>query len=409
LDLVDAFQKHLNLKKHLLKEEEVGYYVKSLPWKKSKPKWKVQFVSYKKEHINAINNSRSIKPKKTWDISKERLKPLGFYKDMTIDEAKARSRQLNIQKNLKEQEEKIRKIERNEKYLILKQDFKMPEEFVLEFEKRFITRTYLSNDRIKNTNRIKLRWRAAQKLIIAIESEPSDWYYNIYDFYDYFYNKQLSIRYMNEILKIVNLWGFFICKKMGRPFLEVPKPGGYERRRIIDAYFQKIKNIPKKSGPITLLKLLRARDRLRNDLYNWVYLTVWFGLRPKEVDNLHDHYYWKVETLFNGRRVLWVYQTKVIALPVEDRWKPIPILYDEQVKAISILESGDFKRPLVKTMREHFGNDVSLYGGRKAFTDLMLSKGHTLENISVWMGHSTINRTWKSYKNRRKYHIQYGT
>ena len=38
----------------------------------------------------------------------------------------------------------------------------------------------------------------------------------------------------------------------------------------------------------------------------------------------------------------------------------------------------------------------------------MLSKGNTLENISIWMGHSTINRTWQSYKNRRKYHIQYG-
>jgi hypothetical protein len=28
--------------------------------------------------------------------------------------------------------------------------------------------------------------------------------------------------------------------------------------------------------------------------------------------------------------------------------------------------------------------------GRKGFTDLMLAKGHSLENISIWMGHSTL-------------------
>lgn len=214
---------------------------------------------------------------------------------------------------------------------------------------------------------------------------------------------------MNEIMKFANLWRFFICKKMGRPFLPVPRPGGYERRRIIDSYFQKTKDRPKKSGPITLLKLLKSKAKLRDNLYNWIYLTVWFGLRPKEVDNLHDVSMWKVETLFNGRKVLWVYQTKIVALPEVDRWKPIPILYSEQEVGLKILEEGVFKRPLVKTVREHFGKDISLYGGRKGFTDLMLSKGNSLESISIWMGHSTIGRTWKSYKNRRKYHIQYGS
>jgi hypothetical protein len=37
--------------------------------------------------------------------------------------------------------------------------------------------------------------------------------------------------------------------------------------------------------------------------------------------------------------------------------------------------------------------DIDLYGGRKGFTDLMLSKGNTIENISIWMGHSTLDRT----------------
>jgi hypothetical protein len=386
----------------------MGYYVKALLWKKSNPKWKVQFVSYRKDHFESLINSNAKKPRKTWDVSKERWRSLGFYKAMTLDEARARAKQLNIKEHLKRQELSLIKKQDIEKKSQDKFQMKMPMEFLIEFEKRFISRTFLSEDRRANINRVRLRWRAAQKLIMSIDSDPWDWYYNMYDFYDYFYEKQLSIRYMNEIMKFANLWGFFICKKMGRPFLPVPKPGGYERRRIIDSYFEKTKDRPKKSGPITLLMLLKSKAKLRDNLYNWIYLTVWFGLRPKEVDNLHDVSMWKVETLFNGRKVLWVYQTKIVALPEVDRWKPIPILYSEQEVGLKILEEGVFKRPLVKTVREHFGKDISLYGGRKGFTDLMLSKGNSLESISIWMGHSTIGRTWKSYKNRRKYHIQYG-
>lgn len=94
-----------------------------------------------------------------------------------------------------------------------------------------------------------------------------------------------------------------------------------------------------------------------------------------------------------------------MALPPEDRWKPIPLLFDEQEFALRIIESKSFKRPLVKTLRQCFRRGVDLYGGRKGFTDLMLSKGHTFENISIWMGHSTLERTWKSYKNKRRFHL----
>jgi hypothetical protein len=71
----------------------------------------------------------------------------------------------------------------------------------------------------------------------------------------------------------------------------------------------------------------------------------------------------------------------------------------------STVESSYFRRPLTKTMRKHFGHGVTLYAGRKGFSDLMLSKNQSFENISVWMGHSSLQRTWKSYKQRRKFHV----
>lgn len=93
-----------------------------------------------------------------------------------------------------------------------------------------------------------------------------------------------------------------------------------------------------------------------------------------------------------------------MALPPEDRWKPIPLLFEEQRFGLKIIEAKSFKRPLVKTIKKHFGDRHDCYGGRKGFVDLMLSKGHTLENISIWMGHATLGRTWRSYKNKRKQH-----
>ncbi len=82
-----------------------------------------------------------------------------------------------------------------------------------------------------------------------------------------------------------------------------------------------------------------------------------------------------------------------------------PILFEEQEFALRIIKTQSFQRPLVKTLHHYFGKGIDLYGGRKGFVDLMLSKGHTLENISVWMGHSTLDRTWRSYKQRRRYYI----
>ncbi|TNF00008.1 MAG: hypothetical protein EP326_07125, partial [Deltaproteobacteria bacterium] len=76
----------------------MGYYVRALPQKKSEPKWKVQYVSFKKKDTKG---STAKFPKKEWDISKDRWTALGFYKYMSVEEAKVRARQLNSQLDLK--------------------------------------------------------------------------------------------------------------------------------------------------------------------------------------------------------------------------------------------------------------------------------------------------------------------
>jgi hypothetical protein len=201
--------------------------------------------------------------------------------------------------------------------------------------------------------------------------------------------------------------GFFFCKKIGRAFLPIPFPRGYERQRLVEAYYTKEEKGRRASKPLSPENLITSKGTIKKEQFNWLYLSVWFGLRPKEVDNLKSDELWKVEKNSGRLTILWVFQTKMVALPREDRWKPIPILFEEQKFALRILEGQNFKRPLVKTVRRYFGEGIDLYGGRKGFVDLMLSREQELENISVWMGHSSLERTWKSYKQRGKFHLRY--
>ncbi len=386
------------------KEQMMGYnYVKALPKKRTEPMWKVQYVSFKKSDTK---DSMVKYSKKEWDTSKDRWSTLGFHKYMSIDEAKVRARQLNSQLEIKRQEERLIKIAEENKNFQKRFYSVLPDEFVSEFEKRFMRKRDSEVDRgNRRTSRAMHIWKAAQKMIVSIGIEPTDWFYSTYEIYDYFYSKKFSVRYIQSILKIANLWGYFFCKKTGRAFLPIPAPKGYERARLIDGYYSKSYKLRVVSGPLAPENLYTAKGNIKDEQFNWLYLSVWFGLRPQEVDNLKNADLWKIEEQ-NGKKILWVFQTKIVAIPYEDRWKPVPIMFEEQEFALKIIKGLNFKRPLVKTVHRYFGKGIDLYGGRKGFVDLMLSKGHELENISVWMGHSTLDRTWRSYKQRRKFHIR---
>ncbi|MBI4404999.1 MAG: site-specific integrase [Deltaproteobacteria bacterium] len=381
----------------------MGYYIRHLPSKKTSPQWKVQFVSYR---LSDQKGSHRPNPKREWDIPYERWQALGFHHLMVLSEARARAKQLNAQRYLRGQEERLRQMNIKKWEARKRYEAFLPSEFVAEFENRFIRKRDSQTEQgLRSTTRAFILWNAAQKMIVAVAVDPSEWFYFTNQIYDYFFELRLGIRYIGAVIKIANLWGFFFSRKLARPFLPIPLPRGYERQRLLDAHFEKTEGASGGSKPISPIDLMKmgGTASLRN--FNWIFLSVWFGLRPKEIDSLHDKEFWRLEVLPTGKKILWVYQTKIIGIPKEDRWKPIAILFDEQEFALNIVKSGNFKRPLAKTMGKYFGTGVTLYGGRKGFTDLMLSKNQSLENISVWMGHSTLQRTWRSYKQRRKFHL----
>lgn len=318
----------------------MGYYIRALKDRKKHPNWKVQFISYKSEDIP---HSKAKHPKKEWDIPKERWRSLGFLIRMSVEEARSRAKQLNSQAFIRKQEQRFRKLQLEECDTQRKYAAFLPEEFKEEFELRFLrSRDSQTEKRLRRISRAHTIWRAAQQLIIHVKLDPTEWFDNYRDIYDYFYERKFSMSYIAKILTIANLWGFFICKKLGKPFLPIPRPKGYERQSLVDAYYESTNARKRSSRPLTPKALNEAKEKLKQKHFNWLFISVWLGLRPQEIDHLKNKEHWDIETLPTGTKILWVFQTKLVALPKEDRWKPIPIMYDEQKFAFQMIECGNF-------------------------------------------------------------------
>ena len=232
---------------------------------------------------------------------------------MKVNEARARAKQLNSLELIKRQENKLRQLRLEERETGRKYRAFLPEEFKEEFERRFLRRRDSQTDaKLRRFTRAHTLWRAVQKLIIHVKIEPSEWFCNQYQIYDYLYESNFSLSYNNKLLTVLNLWGFFICKKLDQPFLPVAKPRGYERQRLVDNYYQNRGDKKQGSGPLSPEALMTAQGKMKVKQFNWLFISVWLGLRPLEIDNLQSGDFWRVETLPTGTQILWVFLTKLL-------------------------------------------------------------------------------------------------
>ena len=63
----------------------MGYYISELKNKTQLPRWKVQYITYKKSDTK---ESQAKKPRKEWDVQKQRWVTLGFKDSMTPEQAR---------------------------------------------------------------------------------------------------------------------------------------------------------------------------------------------------------------------------------------------------------------------------------------------------------------------------------
>ncbi len=328
-------------------------------------------------------------------VPKSAYEALGFSISMTIEQARLRVKQINAIKTI--DKKKIVAAARRIEFDTVLESVYLPKNEALEFAEKLKKATFTNNI---YENRILSHWKFVQKLISDIKIEPREYHRNSEIFYKYFIEKKISLDYSRKLLRIVNMWGNFICYKYGQFYSNISNPKGRIKEIVNDSYIDS-ENYRGESNPLNNELLFQKKDLLKsNGNFEWLFISIWFGLRPMEIDSLKDSKKYRIE--HGKQKVLWVYQSKLTSVSRDKRWKGIPILYSEQEEALLFIESRNFKRPIYKAMRNAFGENITLYGGRKNFEDMMLDKGHRLEDISMWMGHQNIQTTWGKYRNRKR-------
>lgn len=333
-------------------------------------------------------------------ISKIAWPALGFTDSMSLEQARARAHQLNQQGAVERAEARsvARIAERVDRDRLHHSAF-VPEDLNLAFLKHLEVNVTGSEIHLE---KLKMTWATAKKMIISLKLTTEFFSENKKQFYRYLANQEYSLDYSKKILRMVNLYGRFCAKLTGKYFEQVPNPRGHDRELINDSYFESDSFVGA-SEPLTLDLLESLREQLPPEQHSWLRVSVWFGLRPSEIDQIladRNTKHWRIEP--GDPDVLWVYQPKLTSKPREQRWKGIPVLYKEQQEALSVLFEGKAAKPLTKTLKSKTGMHTTLYAGRKGFTDLMLDKGQSLDHISQWLGHSTTQMTLTRYKDKRR-------
>lgn len=331
-------------------------------------------------------------------VPREEWPNLGFDDRMTLEQAKARASQLNKLNKLSKIEAKRNAIQARLSEERLTQQVFLPDEMATEFEAR-----KLKLDKPKT----RYYWNCARRIISEVALEPKEWADNKESFYRAFISRAMSGTYIRAVLPLVNEWGMFVARRHGTFFLPVPYPRGGWLKDIKEAYRRKrMSSDPsvkkpgnKKSRPLTPEMLESKASQLSVENYRWLKRTVWFGLRATEADSLSrpsaPDTWWLDETE-DGIKVLAVFQSKLYGQDEEDRVKYIPCFTREQLQCIEEL-SLPAVRPSRKAVIQIFGPQITTHGGRKNFTKLMKKYGQDFQDVSRWLGHADIQRTFQDY------------
>lgn len=337
-------------------------------------------------------------------VPREAYAALGFRHDMTLDEAKARAKQINKQDQLES-----RKIAAAAKRIADVKEINfayLPEALTVSFEEE-LTETYADNPGRLTT--VSKHWSTIKKMISELALDPKDYYAERQKFFNYFKKQSWSPDYIKKLTRLINLWGHFYSRRTNSFYQPIPKLSGVQINKIVELRDGK-PGIKTAADPLAWSDLKKVKSSFEHDNlvlhWNWLFIGLWFGLRPKEIDGLTNSKNWKIETDARSKtKVLMVYQSKLTGVAKDKRWKPIPICLPEQKEALKLIETKEFKRPLNKTLRRFFETKIETYSPRKGFTDLMLEKGFSLEDISVFLGHADISMTWKHYKNKMTFKL----
>lgn len=351
--------------------------------------------------ISSMSTYYVNKGRKTWrvfesvfieGVRKDRQVPKDAYPLLSInpswslEEVRSYVKTLNAQNSVVrlENQAKSRSADRAVRLYKVNSAF-LPANRVQEYEERLKIQ-YRSPQALKTQ---LSRWATAQKLVEGLRLKVDQAYFRRQEVYRWFIQRASSLDTTMKVISQVNKWGEF----NNQHYIKIPTPDKITRNEIHEAYQSSI-TYRGSSGTLTPEMLEKAQESLKPDQYNWLWISIWLGLRPEEIDAK------KFKLGVTGKtQFVSVYQSKLVKLTPKDRWKHIPLLYPQQKIAINLWEN--IKRPLRKTLHRVFGNTIHLYGGRKGFHSLMSPK-HSDDVIATWLGHQSLDTLREHYIDRAK-------
>lgn len=347
--------------------------------RKTKGSWKVQLETYP----DGKRTARSVKGKE--------LRDLGVLPEMPFEHVKLVLKDINKRVNLVAIDIKRSKISARLESEAAAQVRYLPEHLVKEFEAEL--------NALPDPKNVASYWRATKRLICTTKIPPNDWRRQKQALYNYFEQQCFSDAYAKKIFRMLNMWGEFWALRTGSQYTITPPPKGHARARIRKTY-EASRRQNKASSGLTV-EILATLKELPREQQNWLHVSLWFGLRPGEMRNLArpELTYFSKE---GEQEALNVKQTKLSNLPDDDQWKIIPVLYPEQRVACDMVRKHALATPLPKTLQRHTKGNYKLYAGRKGFGPLMWERGHDIVEVSSWLGHKSIDRTYKDYMKWQK-------
>lgn len=357
----------------------MGYRVKKHHTKRG---WKILFEQ--------VKDGKRI----TRGVPVEEWPKLGFRPDMEREQALARAREINSQAELLRHETRRNNISDRLKADHLVQLSYFPEQMLSDFERSQLD---LSKPKAKSY------WKKARQILTEVRLEPKEWDENANRFFKAFIKYKMSPSYVRQVLPLINAWGRFKAKRDGTFFSPIPSMRGGHYKAVAEAHFNRTKSQGNfASAPMTP-EYLHSLSKLKPEYVRWLEFSIWFGLRPVEVDLLNlpsGPKTWWVEQ-HDGIPILWVYQTKLKGVHPDKRVKYIPAFCSEQQYVLSLL-GLPMKRPTRRIRELYFDPRMNNYAGRKGFEELMERFGQSFEKYSMWLGHTSVARTYASYMNRQR-------
>jgi hypothetical protein len=360
----------------------MGYTVR-----KKSGRWYVQYETYP-------DGKRTAKT-----VAGEDLARLGIQDHMSIEDVKLIIKDVNRHERKTRWDAKRFRIQERMEADAVVTVKTLPRTFVSEFEDELHS--------YPNWKKLLSNWNRAKKLIATLNIPSDQWKRRKQAIYNYFEENRLSDAYAKKVIRVMNLWGDFYSQKTGTAFSILPTPKGHAKSRIRKKY-ESSRKVAKASEGLTEDLLRSIKQTMMPLQYNWLFISLWFGLRPNEMRNL-DKAQLTYVTYDPDKKLYFlnIKQTKLSNLSDDLQWKIIPVLYPEQKAALELINSKSYDEPLPKTVRLHSKGNYKLYAGRKGFGPLMWDKGHDIVEVSSWLGHKSIDRTYADYMNWKKLKLRF--